>query len=472
MRPQDLLSTFSVCCILELLGLHIAQALRDKDRRQSYDGYPVYEEFSAGRKQGQAFEAWPDHWRAWIEEMKTTGDIRGSIRKALKSPEWWAAWEQLPSVTKDTVVKRLMPMLVGNGDWKIPCTDAFKLCERDTNCRWKYWNYVSSCAAGNVLLVPPSWFISDRTKRTRDVSDVRHTPTASSTREKRSNANRRSPRTRKRNKARFARDYSYDYTGGKTKRRHQGRKKPNRRSRRPKYMKQFKFLHNWMGKEWKNIYSAVPYQETVGCSIKCLKALLMLNNSVYSPLLGGCDCQERDSYNVPHRSGSSAANESINMVTERHVSAREKMCVQYQQNAQACRPRLFKGNSTAIGCSESRARCEADRNCSAAQRTFLLRCSHLINGVSCSPACLAAIKELGQRSKHFSGCICDGEEAPICLKIRSNINELCVPPAHKQTIHTATQLAAVVHPTSFATKLTLNKHCVFIMIMILNFVFY
>ena len=332
-------------------------------------------------------------WQRWLRGASR--DFTGSLRKSLSDPELWRFWTLLHSSTQARVISQLTPLLVGGKDWRLHCSDAYSLCLADSNCRLKLWNFMSSCSPQKMpfedwpaLRWESSLFFPRI--RIRRVSAKR--PNL-----KRQSKFRRNRRFRKRRRKWKNKTRSSANLG-----------KLHSQSRLRKAWKDAtQDLHYWMGKYWPNIYRN-PSFEGPECSPRCLNALLMLNETVYASLLAKCDCAAK-----PNDTQNPSA------VWD------EAMCNRNQAKALECRPRLFRPRKGVIGCTESRLKCENDPKCEKAQANFLLKCSQVISGVTCTEGCMDAKSRLAEASRHFSTCVCDGSEKRECRRIRSNLNQLC-----------------------------------------------
>jgi len=391
-----------------------------------------------------------DTWSVWVDELRTSKDIRSSIQKALSTPSWWESWQTLPSTTRDGVIRHLLPILIGDpqpgeSDWRLHCSDAYKLCQSDNNCRWKYWNYARSCSAGggnaawqnmksSFQTYGPSMqnifqprFLSAKRRIARSLSKKWYA--------RRLRAKRLRSRKFRNKKLSMRRKGRWTLLRKKWHRKPSARRtRKKRRKFKPKKIAS-RYLTYWMGRRWRKVFKkTLPLYDVAQCSSNCRKALISLNNTVYGALLARCDCRMRRAveYLTTFSNSARAANSTIRnstipfaQVIVRDGPWDEGMCRAQQANAKACRPRLFKARSTQMGCTESRIRCEHNPRCRAAQNAFLLKCSQVISGVTCTSACRSAMLALQRASRYFGTCVCDGSEAPDCQKIRSNIYDLC-----------------------------------------------
>ena len=314
------------------------------------------------------------------------------LRKSFSNPQMWRIWMQLRDSLREKIILQLLPVLLGSNDESLHCSDAYRLCLADNNCRMKYWHFRSSCLNENMSL--EEWFAASEF----ELSVMRQ----------KARFRRKTPKQfRKFNRLRRNR---------KTRRR-RTRKLKHNRYRSPSTISPKKFrrvmkeataeLHYWMGRYWPNIY-AKPFSIEPQCTPECLNSLIMLNKTVYGGLLAKCDCKaKRDKNN------------------QSQTEWDEAMCSEQQAKAIQCRPRLFKPRKAVIGCTESRLKCENDPRCQKEQENFLQKCSQVISGVTCSDGCIEARDRLAIASRHFRTCVCDGTEMRACRIIRENLETLC-----------------------------------------------
>ncbi|XP_076800159.1 uncharacterized protein LOC143445147 [Clavelina lepadiformis] len=340
-----------------------------------------------------------DPWRMWLDLPEE--DLTSSIQKTLSNPALWESWRSLHRDTRDVVVRKFLPSLLGDRGWTIHCSDAYRLCEADSSCAWKFWNFVSSCPTAKSSVAE----LSITSQWDNVFKSLRKTRSVRKRLRNRGKKRARSRNGRRRNRMKKRRQYLSRINRAKQRR---------RRVKMATIVKtETAYLHYWMGKHWPGIHDKRRDLGGDRCSSKCLEALKMLNNTVYAPLLAKCDCRARsDGQDL----GVDNSQDEWNV----------RSCRKHQLSADLCRPRIYKSRSATIGCTESRIRCENNPKCRRAQAQFLLQCSQVINGVICTPECAKAMGKLQKASRYFNSCICDGAERPICEKIRSNIKELCV----------------------------------------------
>ena len=334
-------------------------------------------------------------WSNWLAESSV--DFLKNIKKSLSDPEWWNFWVRLPEGTREEAVSRFLRLFSDNKRWNLHCSYAFHLCLADRSCRWRFWNYLSSCSTHKISL--KDWAASsDKANIFQSLKIRRSASFLRATRPKSKNFRNRKARKRRQKHKNKSHLPAYLKRVFRSK------------TAKTTWLKTTEKLHYWMGRYWSNIFVNSYIKRE--CSSKCLNALLMLNQTIYSTLLATCDCSRQPP--------------QINYTTNtKDLAWNEAECKKLKAKALVCRPRLYKPRKAVIGCTESRLRCQNNPKCNSAQTNFLLKCSRLISGVACSKGCREAIKKLSLSSQHFNTCVCDGAEKRVCSEIRQNIKNFC-----------------------------------------------
>ncbi|XP_054613876.1 growth arrest-specific protein 1-like [Dunckerocampus dactyliophorus] len=128
------------------------------------------------------------------------------------------------------------------------------------------------------------------------------------------------------------------------------------------------------------------------CPSHCISSLVQLNQTRGGPALEDCDC------------------------------AADPVCRRTKQAIEPCVTRTH-----ALGCTNARRRCEADRACSASMREYLFRCRMLFGGQRCSAGCRALIARMRDipAAQQLDSCVCDGAERNICEYIKVSMKTFC-----------------------------------------------
>nr|XP_039271539.1 uncharacterized protein LOC120345983 [Styela clava] len=375
---------------------------------------------------------WSDAVDAWVTETQgksITGKYGSTNERNQKisvtRESIWKVWNSLRTGTRELVIKKLYPLLIPQDsseelNWRLHCADAYKLCMADTNCYWKYKNFLSSCTDKDLSILntedeeSDEFFPSDalETKRTR----------------------RRLIPDRKRHHNSRRRSVKRDVYEVERKMRSEARV-TRRRKRTQRQKSVFWMGQYFLSEKYTDPYSVLRYfsmaSRSSKCSTKCVHSLMMLNETVYGALLAHCDCRAQTMPSAYQVSGSVLQKNQIDSTDgsqisqEKYLQDWENTCFIHQRSAQTCRPRTFRRTSGIIGCTEARQRCEKNSICRIAQQNFLSKCSQVINGIHCSSSCKESVRRLRQATSHYDTCVCDTSEGPTCQQIRSNVVHLC-----------------------------------------------
>ena len=313
--------------------------------------------------------------------------------------DWWRLFLLLPSGLREKILQQVFPFLINENEESIHCSNVYALCLEDNSCRSKYWNFLSSCSQSVEQISFQDWIMTSQIDKQLWV--YKNTKTLKERRTVRSVTKNKNI---KKNEVLQQKRKHY----GKKSRKKRQKKRPTLFNQKRKSWKKMKAaLHYWMGRFWPDIFlsSSSNFSQ---CSMECLNALNLLNNTVYGALLANCECK-------------------LNFNVRRKNSAfwSERSCAEHQRTVAKCRPRLHKSSISEIGCTEWRLKCENNPKCAKAQQQFFKVCSQVINGLMCTTQCHKAIIGLKNISKQFNSCVCDGNEKPYCLKIKSHMRSLC-----------------------------------------------
>lgn len=334
-------------------------------------------------------------------------DFIKKIDTLMQNPRWRRVWRKFPSLVRDRFIFQLVTLSRKQNSSSLHCNNAYSLCQEDSNCRVKFWNFLNSCSP-TVHNLTFRDFISGS-----EGDEGLYFPVKQPRRTARSvYVHRRRKYLRKHRllkkrvfKKRRRKQFFKQKRRYRTFRRHLKRLKK-------RWKKTIDKLHYWMGRYYLNVYEKRNLNQNFQqCSTKCLNALVLFNNTVYGPLLANCDCGEEKLYS----NNSSAGKNFWSPVT----------CVKHQNIALSCRPRLHKPVNAGIGCTRWRAKCESNPRCNRAQNIFLRHCSQAFSGVKCTKSCFRAFKKLKLIQNNFHSCVCDGVNKHFCLKIKANLKKLC-----------------------------------------------
>ncbi len=106
---------------------------------------------------------------------------------------------------------------------------------------------------------------------------------------------------------------------------------------------------------------------------------------------------------------------------------RDAECLTYQARATKCWRN--KMNTTKPGCAQFSRKCENDTACTNIMEKFYIKCTHLISGTECTPACEQVQNELYAHriTKGLLDCECSGtvKEENFCRGVRAHTYHLC-----------------------------------------------
>lgn len=320
---------------------------------------------------------WSEEVRMWISNAQKEG-VQGLEKfdenYEITRDSLWGIWNNLPTRTRDVVIRNLYPLLVPieheDVGWRLHCSDAYKLCMADSNCYWKYTNFIHSCTDekdfDDIVKLQPRKKVDQFRQKKRHRS--KHGLVLSPSRKKGIRRDvyaveRRMKKEALRHRSRFQRNRSIQWMGQKL-----------NTARLRMIASQYFSMKSRSNK----------------CSSKCVDALIMLNRTAYGALLAHCDCRAKTlplAYLAPsdklpiaeiHGEVERRKADSKGMDIEDGEKAwDENTCILHQKTAQSCRPRKFRASSGVIGCTETRHRCEKDPICASAQTLFLSRCSQV-----------------------------------------------------------------------------------------------
>ena len=134
-----------------------------------------------------------------------------------------------------------------------------------------------------------------------------------------------------------------------------------------------------------------------GCTQSCKEAIKLVDTDRYGKYFLSCNCD------------------------------RDSECLTHQARASACLHNRTIGNK--IGCSTYSRQCKDDRTCNNIMENFYLKCTHLISGTECTPACEMVQEELYSHNitKGLLDCECSGtvREENFCRGITAHTLHLC-----------------------------------------------
>ena len=317
-----------------------------------------------------------------------------------QNQNWLRLWYDIPTGLRESAVGKLLPFVIKN-EGNFSCSKALTLCLTDYNCRTKIWKYLDSCS--KMAISFRDWIM------TSSLIQTMLNPSTHSRRNQRS----------------VTRAYQKsDYTIDKSRHRLSYRRKMSskrfknlkiRRQSRRKYWKKISNnLHFWLGRYWPNIYQDLSGIKSGTCSNECLRAVILLNQTVYGLLLANCNCRHTF---LP-------TNRSFNL----DKFWNRETCLDYQSTAHQCRPRLLRPSKVRIGCTSWRVICQSSPKCNKLLQKFLRKCSKVTSGRSCPHACRKTLISMKKVLKRHNTCVCDGTDKPNCEKIKSRISNLCFSP--------------------------------------------
>ncbi|XP_060764017.1 growth arrest-specific protein 1a [Neoarius graeffei] len=128
------------------------------------------------------------------------------------------------------------------------------------------------------------------------------------------------------------------------------------------------------------------------CPSHCIASLVQLNQTKSGPALEDCSCAE------------------------------DQLCRETKRAIEPCLPR-----TSSMGCTEARRQCERDRPCRDAMGDYLLHCTKLFSGATCTSACRDVIARMRRMPKAqlLDTCVCDGAERTICEYVKMSMDTLC-----------------------------------------------